>query len=756
MGRQGVRSRAAVLVAVACAVVSLSTVAPGAATSLPGKWKAGLGLQGAGATVLAVAVSGTHVYIGGTFTTFGGRPSNYYSHVAEWNGSSWKPLGTGVNGQVTAITVLNGKVFVGGTFTSAGGVSANDVAEWDGSAWSDIGGVSASEIGIGSARVEAMTNDGTSVYLGGVFDHAGTLAANSVVAYTPGTGYANVGTGVLSCGPCGATPTTGEVKALTFGGGRLWAGGYFSSAGSSNTSSFASWDGASWSTYGAGLTVNSTKSTVESVAFDASTGVVYVGGKFNTAGSVPAVGVAALTSGAWSNLGNITANGNPPDVYGLTARNGVVDATGSFSVAGAATARDLAELSGGTWSEPAGGLDLPGYAAAVYGTAVVVAGQFDLDATKTLNLGAIGVLTQSRWHTLGQGVQSGNSIAGAVKAVLGDGATGAYVGGVFNQVGQVRAAGVAHWTGTAWKALATGVTSGANPGTVTAMADNGGDLYVAGNFDHAASVGAADIARWDGRRWHAMAAGLPGPASSLAFVNGKLYAAGTFSGAAAGTLRVWDPATSTWSAAPDNPVFSSGSIYALASYQDRYLVVGGSYTHVADSANAYFLNGLVLLDTQSAATGFGPYSTPGGTDGAIYALDTTSDALYVGGHFTQAGVGGPNPSVAAANVAVLGSAWAPLAAGTNGDVLALTTNGTHLYATGNFTHAGTVAAAAIAAFDTTASTWTPLSGGGLVGTATTVNPGQALAADATGVWIGGQFVQSGSAPSGSFARFDPS
>ena len=64
--------------------------------------------------MLAVAVSGSKIYVGGSFTTFGGQPTGTYSHVAEWTGTKWVPLAAGVNGNVYALTVLGGTVYAGG------------------------------------------------------------------------------------------------------------------------------------------------------------------------------------------------------------------------------------------------------------------------------------------------------------------------------------------------------------------------------------------------------------------------------------------------------------------------------------------------------------------------------------------------------------------------------------------------------------------------------------------------------------------
>jgi hypothetical protein len=66
------------------------------------------GQSGTGSFVHALTVfddgGGTALYAGGYFTTAGGVVANY---IAKWDGSSWAPLGSGMNGEVLALTVYH-------------------------------------------------------------------------------------------------------------------------------------------------------------------------------------------------------------------------------------------------------------------------------------------------------------------------------------------------------------------------------------------------------------------------------------------------------------------------------------------------------------------------------------------------------------------------------------------------------------------------------------------------------------------------
>jgi hypothetical protein len=76
------------------------------------------------------------LYAGGVFTTAGGTNANY---IAQWNGSSWSALGSGMNSDVRALAVSGSTLYAGGAFTSAGGTNANNIAQWNGSSWSPLG-----------------------------------------------------------------------------------------------------------------------------------------------------------------------------------------------------------------------------------------------------------------------------------------------------------------------------------------------------------------------------------------------------------------------------------------------------------------------------------------------------------------------------------------------------------------------------------------------------------------------------------------
>ena len=100
------------------------------------------------------------------------------TNIAKWDGSTWSALGSGMNGDVcvNALAVSGTNLYAGGSFTTAGGVPANNIAKWDGSAWSALGS------GMGwrtTWYVYALAVSGTNLYAGGYFTNAGGVPATT-------------------------------------------------------------------------------------------------------------------------------------------------------------------------------------------------------------------------------------------------------------------------------------------------------------------------------------------------------------------------------------------------------------------------------------------------------------------------------------------------------------------------------------------------------------------------------------------------
>ena len=117
-------------------------------------------------------LSNGDIVAGGAFNSAGTVEA---SNIAQWDGSSWATLGTGMNGPVYSLAVLsNGDLVAGGTFTAAGGVTVNNIARWNGSVWSALGdGVGTS---ISSVKALAVLANGDLI-AAGFFLTAGGVSA---------------------------------------------------------------------------------------------------------------------------------------------------------------------------------------------------------------------------------------------------------------------------------------------------------------------------------------------------------------------------------------------------------------------------------------------------------------------------------------------------------------------------------------------------------------------------------------------------
>jgi hypothetical protein len=222
-------------------------------------------------------VSGNTLYVGGDFTitNAGGGAANC---IAQWDGTSWWALGSGLNLNVDALAVTGNTLYAGGGFTMAGGDAANYIAQWNGSSWSPLGaGISGGDQY--GPYVLALAVSGGTLYVGGDFLTAGATAAFNVAQWN-GSSWSAIGTGMNS-----------YVGALAVSGGMLYAGGEFTNAGGLAANSIAQWNGSSWSPLGSGFAFgNGETPFVYALAVTGST--LYAGGEFTIAGTNVSSGAA--------------------------------------------------------------------------------------------------------------------------------------------------------------------------------------------------------------------------------------------------------------------------------------------------------------------------------------------------------------------------------------------------------------------------------------------------------------------------------
>ena len=466
-------------------------------------WSAlGSGMNQNGAvTALAVNSSG-NLYAGGEFTTAGGITANF---IAKWDGTSWSALGSGMNNYVSALAVdSSGNLYAGGMFTTAGDITVNHIAKWDGTSWSALG----SGIGTRSSDgVSAVAFDSSgNLYAGGGIITAGGVTANGIAKWN-GTSWSALGSGMNN-----------YVSALAAdSSGNLYAGGMFTTAGGVTANSIAKWDGTSWSVLGSGMNGGGVYGPYVSALVVDSSGNLYAGGDFTTAGGVSANSIAKWDGTSWSALGS-----GMHYVHALSIdSSGNLYAGGEFTTAGGVSANNIAKWNGTSWSALGSGTDSGVCAMAVDSSGNLYAGGWFTTA------GGISAINIAKWDGANwSALGSGTDYFDGVYALAVDSSDKLYVGGGFITAGGVTVNNIAKWDGTSWSALGSGI----NEFVYALSIDSSGNLYVGGGFTTAGGVSANGIAKWDGTSWSAFGSGVDGNGvSALAFdPSGNLYAGGSF------------------------------------------------------------------------------------------------------------------------------------------------------------------------------------------------------------------------------------
>jgi hypothetical protein len=282
--------------------------------------------------VFALAVSGDDLYVGGHFTNAAGIAAA--DHVARWDGSAWSAVGPTDTGEITneaelmnayytdvlALAVSGSNLYVGGNFEDFAGIpEADNLALWDGSAWSAVGS-DGSGGGVIDGRVLALAASGGNLYVGGSFDDAAGIPEADGVVKWDGSTWSALGSNGSGDGPLAPY---GSVNALTISGSDLYVGGNFSdAAGIPEADNVARWDGSAWSAlgsnggYGGGGPDDAYYNgalNLEVMAFAVSGSDLYVGGQFYDAAFIPeADKVATWSAGVGVPLP--TATPAPPEV----------------------------------------------------------------------------------------------------------------------------------------------------------------------------------------------------------------------------------------------------------------------------------------------------------------------------------------------------------------------------------------------------------------------------------------------------------
>ncbi|MBC8425978.1 T9SS type A sorting domain-containing protein, partial [bacterium] len=155
----------------------------------------------------------------GSFPSIDGVAAN---RIARFDGTTWRPMGAGVEGGVFEMHEADGKLYVGGTVAMAGGAPAAAIAAWDGSNWSALGD------GL-YGRVHALRSHGVDLYAAGAFSLAGGNPASNIARWD-GAAWSILGSGLDDDG----------LDMAVFDG-KLFVVGDFTTAGGGFNAGIAGW-----------------------------------------------------------------------------------------------------------------------------------------------------------------------------------------------------------------------------------------------------------------------------------------------------------------------------------------------------------------------------------------------------------------------------------------------------------------------------------------------------------------------------------
>ena len=167
-----------------------------------------------------------NLIVAGNFLSLFGSSNN----IAQWNGSSWQSLGYGVGGTyaggwVSALNVYNSNLIVAGYFDSAGGQRVNSIAQWNGSSWLALGsGITSSNNT--NVIINALTVYNGSLIVGGQFSNAGGFPSANLSEWSGSSWLTTLG-GVYTKHSNYYTNNYASLSALVVYNGNLIIGGYF-------------------------------------------------------------------------------------------------------------------------------------------------------------------------------------------------------------------------------------------------------------------------------------------------------------------------------------------------------------------------------------------------------------------------------------------------------------------------------------------------------------------------------------------------
>ena len=352
--------------------------------------------QGVNGFVNAMEYYDGGVYAAGSFTRAEGQPAD---GIARWDGLRWYSLASGTGNNIFALDAAEGDIWVGGVFNQPGEGKGNRLAYLNGSKWELVPGKF-------SGNVFSLAVHGDWVYVGGQFDGVGSLQSKNVVRWNRITNeWSTLGSKGSPLNPDG----NDFVSEFAFDGDYVYLGGDFTTAGGIPAYSIVRWNSATdtWESLGRGI--NGQVFAILPHGDD-----VYVGGRFLGAGNLlsgparDALNIALWKDGEWMTLGE----GVDEVVWDMILKENKVYVGGSFDSAGTMPAKRIVawDLERGEWTGVGTGLDdhfLPMVSSlSTDGRYIYAGGNFTTTGNHSDSVHYVGRWNGESWQNLGSGVNS--------------------------------------------------------------------------------------------------------------------------------------------------------------------------------------------------------------------------------------------------------------------------------------------------------------------------------------------------------------
>ncbi|WP_205502153.1 T9SS type A sorting domain-containing protein [Rufibacter psychrotolerans] len=584
------------------------------------------------------------LYIAGSFSKVDEVEGT--SNLAVWDGATWASVGGGADGGVSALLVHQGKVFIGGSFLHAGGKSIKRAAYLHNGEWHQLGTTpDGPDSSINELVLESAADN--TLLAGGTFRTIDGVALNGIARYSIAT---NTWSPLQTGGKTGVMyeGAPGEVATIKVVNGAIYLGGAFDEAYGVKANSVALYtkeNGIKPIGTGLGGVSELVIRANEIMAFGgAVTANGLVKGEVNgsfylNAGDTAVYGMARATftpETAGSEILWRTFSGKPffgTDGYirKILVHKGDLYVAGSFSRIGHDKVRDIARWNGRHWMPLGSGVG-NGYIndMVTIGNDLYVGGWFGLPNQDKTTSHLVARWDGSEWHGLGQGV--GGYQNSEVLDLETDG-THLYVAGILlesagNPDGtHVSIANIAQWNGQQWRSLGPGLDL---DGMVYSLLYHQGKLYAGGGIRLPGNQTLmSDLAKWDGQQWSSIGH-FDHVIRSITQEDNVLYVGGRFTEVNRVTTGALVKGTGDgqWESVGN---ISGGNVAVVTSLyrHNGLLFVGGVFQNAGALTG---VNGMAYLNRAGDWKSMGS-----GANGSAHSMLGVEDQLWIGGNFTLAG-----------------------------------------------------------------------------------------------------------------------